>query len=276
MPYVSSEQHGDYVCSQADGGTQCYFEYVPEGFAKTINGRWDLEGELNDARPKDSPPMTWYFQNCIQFSPRNLKRIPLHQTFITGPGVLNALSDQLSTLATFPSPTKTKSFYWYTGTMPEEGQLVRNKLHTHGFGFEHSFFFDAEPTDLGLHKFPMGNLTHPDQDGQGHCVAFQVQSELNGKHGDGCVPITLEQAGFKSFDELRTRVFENLTVSESVNGPKGRTPSMICESWGKEETVDGFEYDRRFPACCKPWKFRKGQKYTILAFLKEKLTPMGP
>jgi len=246
LPYLSSEIHGDYVCLSSAQGSQCMFERSPQGYAKTINSRWDLEGEINDARPHNSPPMTWWFQNSIQYRPRTAKTIPINQMFITGPGRFNFLVDQLDLIAPFPAFAKEESFYWYTGDMPESGHLIRNKLHAHADSFQHAFFFRAVPKDLGLHQFPLRG---------------------QGPQG-GYIPVRLSETTYSNFNQLQEDIFHNLARSQMTSSDEFGKPHLICEAFPSVESIDGHEYDRRAPTCCKSWSFQRGTTYTVLAFLK--------
>ncbi|EGB04121.1 hypothetical protein AURANDRAFT_67468 [Aureococcus anophagefferens] len=42
------EQHGDFMCRTAEGGTRCYLEDMPEGYAKRVTESMIINGELND------------------------------------------------------------------------------------------------------------------------------------------------------------------------------------------------------------------------------------
>ena len=64
---ILMQQDGDYQCVSENGGTDCYvhdygtavkFFYQPLTF-------W---AELNDARPANSPPMTWWYVNALKIS----------------------------------------------------------------------------------------------------------------------------------------------------------------------------------------------------------------
>ena len=119
----------------------------------SLNQVMDLEGELNDVRPFNSPPMEWYYQVALRWAPvskANDNDI-ISQMTMMAPG--NAVpSDQLTRVLTFPTPTKADTFIWYTGHQWANGEMVRNKLHAHNMVFESSGFFVGSPEDLGLTK----------------------------------------------------------------------------------------------------------------------------
>lgn len=65
------EQHGDYVCQPKDDGIDCLTQgdKVPKRLLQVI----DLEGELNDVRPANSPPMEWYYQVAFRWKPADFR-----------------------------------------------------------------------------------------------------------------------------------------------------------------------------------------------------------
>lgn len=148
-PNLVIEQHGDYQCSEADGGIDCFFERTADGHAKVLTTPLDLEGEINDVRAPDSEPMTWWYQIVVRWLPKTDKLKALSQTFRVGPGLMN-YRDQRNNVLVFPVQTNAESVYWYSGRMERDGRLARNKLHAHNTMFERSFFFRAEPQELGL------------------------------------------------------------------------------------------------------------------------------
>ena len=54
------EQHGDYQCRPEEDGIECLTagDHNPRRIRQVL----DVEGELNDVRPFDSPPLRWYYQ----------------------------------------------------------------------------------------------------------------------------------------------------------------------------------------------------------------------
>jgi len=69
VPYLAMEQHGDYECHGSEGGSRCLFEKTADGYGKVIREPLDLEGELNDARAFNSPPITWYYRVALRYRP---------------------------------------------------------------------------------------------------------------------------------------------------------------------------------------------------------------
>jgi len=157
--------------------------------------------------------------------------------------------------------------------MEVDGIMKRNKLHAHNTMFHSAFWFHGWPEDLGLDdpKF----LPHMVYD-----------------------PRILSEVGFDNFDALREFVLQKLAKAaekhdaacDKMSGMSARIvaecrrkrPKLVCQSWVQnEDFVDpvsqkSFAYDRRAPACCRPWHFKEGDPFTVLAFLDPMKTPPGP
>jgi hypothetical protein len=117
---VIFEQHGDYQCLPEDGGTGCYLEDLPSDYAKLVTGPLQINGELNDVRPPNSPEMGWYYQTAIKYIPKSIadkkkasKYNPMSFHYVWSPGRLD-LSDQSTMVNTFLAPTDKDTFIWYT------------------------------------------------------------------------------------------------------------------------------------------------------------------
>lgn len=266
---VAIEQHGDYECKEIDGGTRCLFEKVPEGYGKVLRQTVDLEGELNDVRAPNSPPLTWYYKIIIRYRPYSPKSsvIPVSQAFMIGPSdpcdFEKGNCRQLDTLLAFQVPSAEDTIYWYTKLMPHSGKMVRNKLHSHNLGYNRSFFFHATPQQLGL-----------DTDN------LRLGYEVNDYFKRSPNTITLKDSGFKDFQSLEAYLFQNLKAAQ--NDTTQVRPSLVCESWGAREeqwdpaTGKNYLYDRRAPVCCKPWQFEKHDVVTVVGFINKITRPLGP
>lgn len=260
------EQHGDYQCMPEDGGVDCLFEKTADGYAKVVTTTLDLEGEINDVRAPNSEPMVWWYQVVLHWFPKTEKLTALSQHFNVGPGQMNS-SDQRHNVLVFPVATRDRSVYWYSGSMQHQGELVRNKLHSHNTMFDRAFWFAATSADLGLDdpKFWPQVSYH----------TLQLKEDL----------------GFEDFEALQAFLLSNLAASArrfdrtcppSQPGCAERRPALICESWvSNEDFLDpvsgiSFAYDRRAPACCRPWHFERGATFTVVAFMAPMKTPPGP
>eukprot|EP00930_Biecheleria_cincta_P020400 TRINITY_DN15358_c0_g1_i2.p1 TRINITY_DN15358_c0_g1~~TRINITY_DN15358_c0_g1_i2.p1 ORF type:complete len:666 (+),score=35.24 TRINITY_DN15358_c0_g1_i2:83-2080(+) len=264
-PNLVIEQHGDYQCMDGEGGTDCIFERTADGHAKVITSPLDLEGESNDVRAPHSAPLRWWKLAVIRWHPLSPDLKPLGQHFFVGPGRIDP-KDQRTDVLVFPVLTGTPSMYWYTGMMPKTGVMTRNKLHSHNTMFRHSFWFNAQPRELGLDdsRFHVGNLAWK--------------------------PLTLDQIGMNT-TAIEAYILSRLKTAAAIYdsscpyGVKscGRSrPRIVCESWVQNvdvrDPVTGkhFTYDRRAPACCSSWAFQEGEPYTVVAFMAPLSGPVGP
>jgi len=262
---LAVEQHGDYQCTEGDGGIDCFFEKTGDGYAKLVSKPFDLEGEINDVRAKDSEPMTWWYQVVLRWFPRASRLKPLSQKFIVGPGLFNA-SDQRHNVIVFPVNTSARSMYWYAGYMEKDGIMVRNKLHSHNTMFDRAFFFRGTAEDLGLNQ-------------------QKFWPELP------YIPLLLEDLGYPDFMQLQEYLFNNLAESAKRYDERCSPihpecvhdrPALICQSWvSNEDFIDpktglSFAYDRRAPCCCRPWHFTSGDPFIVVAFMQPLKYPPGP
>eukprot|EP00747_Dinoflagellata_sp_TGD_P055775 gnl/TRDRNA2_/TRDRNA2_149723_c2_seq1.p1 gnl/TRDRNA2_/TRDRNA2_149723_c2~~gnl/TRDRNA2_/TRDRNA2_149723_c2_seq1.p1 ORF type:complete len:354 (+),score=63.93 gnl/TRDRNA2_/TRDRNA2_149723_c2_seq1:131-1063(+) len=150
--------------------------------------------------------------------------------------------------------------------MVRGGVMTRNKLHAHNTMFDRCIYFVAEAKDLGLDdpKFM------PD-------ISYR--------------PLLLDQIDFASNDAVQEFVLTNLASAQrdwdarckGTNACSGKPrPQILCESWvSNEDFIDPasgkvFAYDRRAPACCRDWTFKKGDTYVVVAFMQAMKTPPGP
>lgn len=290
LPILVVEQHGDYECTQSDGGLDCLFERTPDGYAKSVNYELSLEGELNDVRPAGSEPMTWWYQVVLHYRPKPSGLRPMSQFFIVGPGP--ATDEQLSTVSAFPVPTEGSSVYWYTGRMPSGGSLLRNKLHSHNTLFDRAFFFHASPQQLGLDS-PEFKLLSPKEGCWSYFEAFDAPTGEKEISSPGCLPVLLRDTGHKDFDSLEAFLYKNLDLAaddhmkgclsagKSVKCKRQR-PQLVCQSHGNYESIldkasgRDFKYDRRSPSCCRPWDFYEDDVFTVVGFMQGTTQPFGP
>jgi hypothetical protein len=257
MPYFL-EQHGEYECERAEGSDNCVFAPYPEGYGVFVNRPLDFEGEINDARAPDSIPLTWWLQVSIKVKPKkNFMMKALSNSLITNIGFFDE-KQQDTYEHYFWVPTDRATVFWYTGRMPNSGRLIRNRLHIHQYVHDESFFFFASKEDLSLsEKWEVGlsdrGLTRP---------------------------IDLSELGYGTFMEVKSFLLSritNLNTNLNVDGMDDlQPPALVCSACRGLEQVDGFEYDRRGRVKCHRWSFRKGDAYTVIAFLNATRQPMGP
>eukprot|EP00930_Biecheleria_cincta_P014509 TRINITY_DN12452_c0_g2_i1.p1 TRINITY_DN12452_c0_g2~~TRINITY_DN12452_c0_g2_i1.p1 ORF type:complete len:719 (-),score=100.77 TRINITY_DN12452_c0_g2_i1:58-2214(-) len=286
---MAIEQHGDYQCNEADGGVKCLFEKPGKGLVKELHGAVDLEGEFNDARAPGAPPMAWWFTIAIRWHPKSaVPKRPVSQMFVIAMGKHN-ISNQFSILEPYPQNAHEPSVFWYTGTMAADGELVRNKLHTHALGFEKAFWFKASPEELGLLGSPYNfKITYRDYS-SGAQEKFSVY---------GPEPILVKNTGLPSFQAIEQHLLTNLAAASERHSWKcgkkrsfldsknalcmSQKPSLVCSAIGATAEVfdditgENYHYDRRPPTCCRPWKFHKGDAFTTVSFNKALSRAPGP
>mmetsp|Transcript_2663 Transcript_2663/g.3992 ORF Transcript_2663/g.3992 Transcript_2663/m.3992 type:complete len:665 (-) Transcript_2663:132-2126(-) len=269
------EHHGDYQCTEDEGGLDCLVETIPDGYGKLLTYPLGLEGDINDVRAVDSEPLEWYYELGIRWVPRiaadgtesTIK--PINFFNFAGPGDFS-LRHQNSYIFTFQAPTDHDNLFWYTGRMPFSGQMLRNKFHAHNKIFKESIFFAASPAELGLTR---ENKLVPDK--PYHTVDIR----------DG---------GFNSLDEVKQFIMDNLDASakafDTLHGEGYYTsvvdmdndkssrlrPRAVCHGVSKLEEVEGYFYDRREPTCCAPWDIERGDIFTVVGFNKKLQHAMGP
>jgi len=245
--YTVYEQHGDFMCQKADGGTDCYAEESSsaEGnlYAKRVRMPMTVEAELNDVRAPGSPPLVWWYQLAAQWVPfkqgQSMGLRSLSSHYFWSPG-------QLYNAGTFLVPTDADSMIWYTGLWYESGTLVRAKMHCHASIFVDGFFFSARPADVGLGE-----------------RRFTPTYSFK--------PLITTSLGFSGNDELREHIIASYQGVRSANhcpesGGGMRCPDLICHANATVAIVDGKPYDRRAPTHCKQFHFVEGQQFVSVGF----------
>ena len=71
---VALERHGEW---NHLGSTPVMSEAEPEGYGRLLSWPLDFDGELNDARPRGSPPLTWYLQIAVRWRPAAAPLVPV-------------------------------------------------------------------------------------------------------------------------------------------------------------------------------------------------------
>eukprot|EP00966_Prymnesium_polylepis_P092233 2135471-Prymnesium_polylepis.2 len=143
------EHHGDWQFPPTDAGVDSLGEDYGS-YGKLFTRPFSTNLELNDVRPSNSSPLTWYFQMSIRVRPaqdNSCSPSSLH-TF-SGPGDYCS-TGQSCTVATLHVSGQYESFSYYTSRMPHDGHLVRVKFHGHAYIFRHALLFRAAPQQLGL------------------------------------------------------------------------------------------------------------------------------
>ena len=249
------EQHGDYQCNKRDGGTRCLLEDMPEGYAKMVKGPITINGELNDARAKDSPEIEWYYQAAIRWVPK-VKRLdltPMGMHYFWSPGRLDVF-DQSTMVNTYRARTDTETMIWYTGIMHYSGTLVRGKMHTHNTVFKESLFFAGSPSQLGMAN---ARFSPPDK-------VYE--------------PIPLKDMGFDSIDSAIQYIMDAYHKNKEIESDMPL--DLICHGDTDNEKImfptGEYNFDRRAPTWCKTWDFKEGDQFTVIGFNQHAGGPPGP
>lgn len=88
-PTRIGEHHGDYQCTEADGGLDCNLESNPDGYGKLVTYEIGLEGDLNDIRAPNSELLEWYYELGVRWIPKVSEHNPVRAMSLhnfAGPG----------------------------------------------------------------------------------------------------------------------------------------------------------------------------------------------
>ena len=190
-----------------------------------------VQSQLNDVRPFNSTPITWYYQvsarlggpACVPpIAGRAVSFHTAHNIYRTVP------QHRLLQLRTYPVRTDMESILWYTWRVPFDGELLVMYLHNHAAVFDAGMLFNCSPSELTLNRTAL----RPDPP--------YLPKEIT--------PST----GFNSSRELQewlVRSFpEQLLCTSSLGGS--------TEPW----------HDRPSTVRCRPFELRKGQIMTTVSF----------
>mmetsp|Transcript_8095 Transcript_8095/g.17702 ORF Transcript_8095/g.17702 Transcript_8095/m.17702 type:complete len:616 (+) Transcript_8095:936-2783(+) len=260
------EQHGDYICTPEDDGIECLTQ--GGGIPRRLAELKDIETEFNDVRPTGSEPLEWYFQVAMRWKSMDESKPPVSFNGYLGPPNIIPPS-QLTKSGTNPTPTDEASMFSYSGTIYEDGEVVRIKAHSHSAIAESSMLMLATYADLGLD----GARFTPAQS----YLPLRTTSEL----------------GFESNNQLAHYILDHLSKAQArydysctqkhdlrndvCSRPR---PEWKCGTLVDYEMLDVggkmFPFDRRCKTWCKPWTFRKGDRVVAIGFNKKVLAPPSP
>lgn len=113
------EHHGDYqdIATSSGGGLDILQELIPDGYGKLLDFPLGLEGDINDERASNSPPLEWYYELGVRWVPYREKNgdvsqlRPINFHNFAGPGNYDK-NNQHSYIFTYQSPTDIDSLYW--------------------------------------------------------------------------------------------------------------------------------------------------------------------
>ena len=287
------EQHGDYQCVPEDDGIECLTSNYPS--PRRLSEHLDLEGELNDVRPFDSPPMKWYYQIALKWRPIQAEKRALSQMTIMAPGRVD-INDQLARVLTFPTPTDAPRFTYYVGSFWGSGELIRNKLHAHNLVFESSSFFLATKEQMGLDakEYVLENSYTP-----------KLISEIGYSSSDEMNRVMLENLAKSQsrFDEICTgdwapdamgvaasarRMLQSaVSADRALEEERQKVctrprPKWVCSAVYNSNEFEfgdppqGFKFDRRPLTWCDPLIFRQGDSFVVTSTSRKLTQPPIP
>lgn len=237
------EWHGDYQCREEDGGVLCMLESLPEGYGKTIEKTWDIEGELNDVRRRGSEKMEFYLETAIRWRPRNLVNDLKVWSQLTNHGVPNRYdtNNQQTYVGTFPSPMAYDSFAWATYIFPGAGKLIRGKAHVHAQYFYKMLWVGGDISRIIDESYLVPALQP--------WIATDVR-----KHG------------FTTSSEMSDDFKERIDADSHL--------TLICLVTNDLEVIGSMSYDRMPRTNCREYFFTKDEPYFVVGWNVKKSYPL--
>lgn len=253
------EQHGDYNCLPKDDGMDCLV--LGDELPIRINQAYDIEGELNDVRPKGSEPMLWYYQLAFRWKPADLSKPPVSGLVMIGPGALDP-SNQLTKSYTAPVVPKEESIYMYSANLLRSGELIRAKIHSHSSLMQASMMFAGTYEDLGLgdDKFRPKGRSYTQIYAKD--IGFPTNADF--------VEYVFENLK-KSQERWDLRCLGQATIKDAIC--TRRRPELKCGGIFNQGFAEyqgkTYGFDRRPIANCKEWNFVKGEPFVVVGLNKK-------
>ncbi|EGB03132.1 hypothetical protein AURANDRAFT_68273 [Aureococcus anophagefferens] len=244
------EWHGDYECRDDEGGVGCLFEDYPEGYARHLTEPIDLEGEINDVRPRGSAPMEWYLNVGVlwQYKDDSEAFIQLISSALwAGVPGRQDLYNQQTYVNTFPAPIDFDSFAWGNMKMPFNGELVRNKIHSHMTSFYKMVMVVGDVSRI----IPESTLRPS---------AFVA--DISPSWRFSTTARNVADYGHSSSQAMFQSYYGTILDEEKLD--------LICVSESDLAEVDGYIYDRKPITRCKNWVFNQGDDVFTLGWMVKK------
>ena len=266
---IEMDVHGDRQCAAEYGGTDCLTREYPPGFGMKLSDAMIAFGELNDVRPLNSEPITFYVEHAFKYTRRNPGRAAGRTTVIAGlgfkmsskPGAWHFHDDILLDF----DPAR-PSDYLCIGAFSYRfrGTATHYYFHAHHqWTHDEWLIVHATPKLLGLHKPPFsaaGSILPSWSDWQPGGAMW----------ANGHVPVRLAEHGMtiESVQAmLRRRIESAQPLQKGMEAPRIQC-NLNHDRW--EKMPDGTEQERYHAPHCdeKPWTWAPDDPFVVVAFFR--------
>ena len=276
VPNYVAEQHGEWdTCNVHPTRKGCFAESLPKGHAKLIDFSMDFEGELNDNRETNAPPIEWYLEVGVGWT-HNVENVePVSYGVLVEDHLTIAVGYQHTYENYYYVPTDKVSINYYEGKMPTSGELLRAKHHDHMSLFRKTYLISATALELNLTAKPLFDV------GGGRKVPMNLKAcpqILSGTRIEKrcSTVIPLSQIGFKTLDEFEAMLLRHI---DQLEGGRNR---IICvlerglTEIGEVKKYPDWKWDRMGNPRCNPWHFQEGSSFTSVVLHEMQQRSPGP
>jgi len=255
---VEFDLHGDRQCVASSGGTDCLIRAFPTGYGMRVTDPMRTMFDLNDVRPSDSPPLTFYSKHSYKWT-RTQQR-PVGK-FMTATMPFAPIGNHDDFFLLFPHAHKQEYMTWSTSAFSYDASFVRMYWHTHHKHTSDMWVISANASQLGLREVPQtGSLT--------------MNLPWAPHYDAGYVDLTAQKLSTATAMEY---VLDRLDKAQLQCAARGCTnePRVRCmmnkDRWEELPTDDAYwthsSLKERYHAPhCARWDFKNGDEYTIIAF----------
>ena len=246
---VVLERHGEW---NHLGSTPVRSEAEREGYGRLISSPLDFDGELNDARPRGSPPLTWYLQIAVRWQPATAPLVPIsvYNLLAVGPVTNGA---QATFERYFWVPTAGMWLGVYSGALGgRAGRMLYLKPHAHMNLLSKAWVFaKATPEDV-LTPAVVHALAAP-----------RVAADTN-EQGTALLRLDHKSGGLDLGDAaLTVRGAEAAVLRRGV-----RPACVLLPNHLKVNGPTAGWYDRAPNISCTAWQFAPRERFTVVALLR--------